>query len=161
MFNTVLTRGKSENIEVYNILCDSLGMEPKPNNGTLRLPLKPIGTHRMEDMPEAPDDPAQIVPVQSIVPQRPTMPQNSEQPARPTITEEENGDLKEDTPEVESSKAQPSLYPSDPSRPSLGGKNGGDEDVDDEKTVGDEIKSLWGWVKEKVGAVWNKISSSD
>ena len=35
----------SENTEVYNIVCDSLGIEPKPNNGTLRLPLKPIGLH--------------------------------------------------------------------------------------------------------------------
>ncbi|KAL9026160.1 MAG: hypothetical protein Q9196_005135 [Gyalolechia fulgens] len=34
-----------QNIEVYNIVCDSLGIEPKPNNGTLRLPLKPIGVH--------------------------------------------------------------------------------------------------------------------
>lgn len=34
-----------ENTEVYNIICDSLGIEPKPNNGTLRLPLRPIGLH--------------------------------------------------------------------------------------------------------------------
>ncbi|KAL8725275.1 MAG: hypothetical protein Q9181_006475 [Wetmoreana brouardii] len=34
-----------QNIEVYNIVCDSIGIEPKPNNGTLRLPLKPIGVH--------------------------------------------------------------------------------------------------------------------
>ncbi|KAL8926874.1 MAG: hypothetical protein Q9208_002683 [Pyrenodesmia sp. 3 TL-2023] len=34
-----------QNIEVYNIVCDSLGIEPKANNGTLRLPLKPIGVH--------------------------------------------------------------------------------------------------------------------
>lgn len=34
-----------ENTEVYNIICDSLGIEPKANNGTLRLPLKPIGFH--------------------------------------------------------------------------------------------------------------------
>ena len=34
-----------ENTEVYNIICDSLAIEPKANNGTLRLPLKPIGFH--------------------------------------------------------------------------------------------------------------------
>ena len=34
-----------ENIDVYNILCDSLGINPKPNNGTLRLPLSPVGLH--------------------------------------------------------------------------------------------------------------------
>lgn len=46
-----------ENIEVYNIVCDSLGIEPKPNNGTLRLPLKTIGVHSdpaaaVHDVPE-------------------------------------------------------------------------------------------------------------
>ena len=34
-----------QNIEVYNIVCDSVGVEPKANNGTLRLPLKPTGLH--------------------------------------------------------------------------------------------------------------------
>ena len=38
----------AENTEVYNIICDSIGIEPKPNNGTLRLPLKPIGLHSDE-----------------------------------------------------------------------------------------------------------------
>ena len=37
-----------QNFEVYNIICDSLGIEPKPNNGTLRLPLKPVGLHSDE-----------------------------------------------------------------------------------------------------------------
>ena len=42
-----------QNIEVYNIVCDSLGIEPKPNNGTLRLPLKPVGTHGDDDDKES------------------------------------------------------------------------------------------------------------
>ncbi|KAI4727759.1 Phosphodiest-domain-containing protein [Aureobasidium sp. EXF-10728] len=49
-----------QNIEVYNLVCDSIGVAPKPNNGTLRLPLKPIGLHGSmppEDIPEdMPDD---------------------------------------------------------------------------------------------------------
>lgn len=46
-------------MNVYNILCDSLGIEPLPNNGTLRLPLQPIGLHSDEDVPvlEHPLDP--------------------------------------------------------------------------------------------------------
>jgi len=46
-------------VNVYNILCDSLGIEPLPNNGTLRLPLQPIGLHSDEDVPvlEHPLDP--------------------------------------------------------------------------------------------------------
>ncbi|KAI4221151.1 MAG: hypothetical protein L6R36_007103 [Xanthoria steineri] len=58
-----------QNIEVYNIVCDSLGIEPKPNNGTLRLPLQPIGLHSgqpaaSDDIPEdLPSDPAVAVDV--------------------------------------------------------------------------------------------------
>lgn len=37
------------NVEVYNILCDSLRVQPRPNNGTLRLPLQPTGTHFEHD----------------------------------------------------------------------------------------------------------------
>ncbi|TAQ83722.1 hypothetical protein B7494_g7956 [Chlorociboria aeruginascens] len=46
-----------QNIEVYNIICDSLNLTPKPNNGTLRLPLKPVGTHSSETNPVEPIDP--------------------------------------------------------------------------------------------------------
>ncbi|KAL8872226.1 MAG: hypothetical protein Q9174_002106 [Haloplaca sp. 1 TL-2023] len=46
----------SENIEVYNIVCDSIGIEPRPNNGTLRLPLKPIGVHTEQPSDDLPLD---------------------------------------------------------------------------------------------------------
>ncbi|KAL3474832.1 alkaline-phosphatase-like protein [Aspergillus californicus] len=48
-----------QNINVYNILCDSLDITPHPNNGTLRLPLKPSGLHSDEDAPvlDNPSDP--------------------------------------------------------------------------------------------------------
>ncbi|KAL8933132.1 MAG: hypothetical protein Q9216_006509 [Gyalolechia sp. 2 TL-2023] len=47
-----------QNIEVYNIVCDSLGIEPKPNNGTLKLPLSPIGVHsdQLSAADDAPED---------------------------------------------------------------------------------------------------------
>ncbi|KAL1955923.1 hypothetical protein VTO42DRAFT_7996 [Malbranchea cinnamomea] len=47
-----------QNIEVYNIICDSLEIEPRPNNGTLRLPLKPVGLHSDPDAPsvDTPED---------------------------------------------------------------------------------------------------------
>lgn len=47
----------AENTEVYNIVCDSLNLAPQPNNGTLRLPLKPVGAHSPETTPEEPLDP--------------------------------------------------------------------------------------------------------
>lgn len=49
-------------------MCDSLGIEPKLNNGTLRLPLKPIGLHSDEplsseqDHPDLPADTSSIDP---------------------------------------------------------------------------------------------------
>ena len=38
-------------------MCDSLGIEPKPNNGTLRLPLQPIGLHSDEPTSSEHDHP--------------------------------------------------------------------------------------------------------
>ena len=57
-----------QNIEVYNIVCDSLGVEPRPNNGTLRLPLQPVGAHGDdgdtsdldEDVVDLPERPAEV-----------------------------------------------------------------------------------------------------
>ncbi|PYH47969.1 alkaline phosphatase family protein [Aspergillus saccharolyticus JOP 1030-1] len=50
-----------QNINVYNLICDSLGVTPHPNNGTLRLPLKPVGLHSDEDSHlEEPADPPSI-----------------------------------------------------------------------------------------------------
>lgn len=34
-----------QNTEVYNIVCDSLGLQPKRNNGTIRLPFTVSGLH--------------------------------------------------------------------------------------------------------------------
>ncbi|KAL8810290.1 MAG: hypothetical protein Q9200_002693 [Gallowayella weberi] len=49
-----------QNTEVYNIVCDSLSVTPAPNNGTLRLPLRPAGLHSDPDAPklEEPSDPS-------------------------------------------------------------------------------------------------------
>lgn len=45
-----------QNTEVYNILCDSLGISPRSNNGTLRLPLEPHGMHDFEEYVPLPDE---------------------------------------------------------------------------------------------------------
>ncbi|KAG9258555.1 alkaline-phosphatase-like protein [Emericellopsis atlantica] len=140
-----------QNIEVYNMLCDSVGMEPRPNNGTLRLPLKPVGTHKPEDTPEVPEDP---------VPQTPTAAEATEE-SRPTLPGE----------------ASPSPGPSDQE----GGEEGGHEEEEggdktdskdgdtnndqDKDTGGDEkgedgIKGLWHWFTDTVGDVWDSITGS-
>lgn len=55
-------------------------MEPQPNNGTLRLPLKPVGTHDDTKPQETPEDPppqeSSAHPTE-FVPTRPTKPRPS------------------------------------------------------------------------------------
>jgi hypothetical protein len=65
----------AENIELYNIICDSIGLNPAPNNGTLRLPLKPVGLHNdPDDSPnETPTDPVGIHSLTSEPPSAATM----------------------------------------------------------------------------------------
>jgi predicted AlkP superfamily pyrophosphatase or phosphodiesterase len=46
-----------QNTEVYNIVCDSIGVQPVANNGTLRLPFKTQGTHNFDEDVEVPHDP--------------------------------------------------------------------------------------------------------
>ncbi|RMZ79988.1 hypothetical protein DV738_g2974, partial [Chaetothyriales sp. CBS 135597] len=48
-----------QNVEVYNIVCDSIGLKSLPNNGTLRLPLKPDGLHPEGAKVETPYDAGQ------------------------------------------------------------------------------------------------------
>ncbi|KAF2724935.1 Phosphodiest-domain-containing protein, partial [Polychaeton citri CBS 116435] len=46
-----------QNTEVYNMVCDSLSIPPRDNNGTFRLPLTPIGVHKFPLSLDLPDDP--------------------------------------------------------------------------------------------------------
>jgi predicted AlkP superfamily pyrophosphatase or phosphodiesterase len=66
-----------QNTAVYGIVCDSLGLPPASNNGTLRLPLKPVGLHSVAGPGEIPEDPlpsGATVPVIAPVPQFSNMP---------------------------------------------------------------------------------------
>ncbi|TQS35945.1 hypothetical protein Golomagni_03619 [Golovinomyces magnicellulatus] len=45
-----------QNIEVYNIICDSLGVVPMSNNGTLRLPIHQISSQEADIFTEIPAD---------------------------------------------------------------------------------------------------------
>ena len=76
-----------QNIEVYNIVCDSLGIEPKPNNGTLRLPLKPVGVHgKPLDLPEDPPISAILLkPELPVTPTAPATPGTLATPSMPDI----------------------------------------------------------------------------
>jgi hypothetical protein len=83
-----------ENIELYNIVCDSLGINPAPNNGTLRLPFKPVGHYTDIDAPklETPydppahgvgEDPSKAAPVEPELPAPPAEPESPTEPTTP------------------------------------------------------------------------------
>ena len=80
-----------QNLEVYNIVCDSLGIPPRPNNGTLRLPLKPTGVHDANTPLDIPDDPGNNDAVDDFVANLlpPDLPPNlSDFPSQPaTVTD--------------------------------------------------------------------------
>ncbi|KAI1764441.1 ectonucleotide pyrophosphatase/phosphodiesterase family member 3 [Hypoxylon sp. FL1150] len=54
-----------QNINVYNILCDSVGMKAMPNNGTIHLPLRVVGLHDPDTSLEEPADPVPSVATQA------------------------------------------------------------------------------------------------
>lgn len=47
-----------QNTEIYNIVCDSLGVSGRQNNGTLRLPLHTVGLHGEDGEPPQTAEPA-------------------------------------------------------------------------------------------------------
>lgn len=157
-----------ENIEVYNMLCDSVGMQPKPNNGTLRLPLKPIGLHDSDSATEEPADPETSRPA---VASAATASASSVEKAETTTTTAQNPTS---TPPigVDPVKATTSskALGVDPVVASSSSKALGVDPVetgpperphpneDPEETHHfNSITELWDWLKDKAGHVWDKV----
>jgi len=124
----------TENIEVYNIICDSLGLHPKPNNGTLRLPLKPVGTHSPETTPEEPSDPVTS--------------------ATPASAPEDLSAVISISPIEASSAANPNLKP-----PHMVGVDPAEDTgverpvVPDESGLSEEDKNFLQWFREKLDGI--------
>jgi predicted AlkP superfamily pyrophosphatase or phosphodiesterase len=127
-----------ENTEVYNIICDSLGLEPRPNNGTLRLPLKPVGLHSPESYPEDPSDPVPI----STPSSSPSQTSDPDAGADAVISI---------SPIEASSAADPNVIP-----PHMIGVDPADEvNVDrpvvpDESGMTEDEKDFWEWITDKL-----------
>lgn len=127
------------------MLCGSLGITPAPNNGTLHLPLKPLGIHAPGDFDEPVDDPAlgdaetatkgagQSIGVDPVSVIRSTM-------------------VASDWPPTSASSSEPTEA----------GET--DEDEDDDSSALENAKStmkgFWDWVKEKAGHIWGKVTGS-
>ncbi|PBP15704.1 Phosphodiest-domain-containing protein [Diplocarpon rosae] len=143
-----------QNIEVYNIICDSLHIAPKPNNGTLRLPFKPIGTHASAGNAEEPSDPdpslATVSPSQAAAPSKtaPTVPDTQS----PSPVSEPGPDAVLSISPIEASSAadpeelSPAIVGVDPpalpfpERPV----------VADESTVTQDEQDFWAWFNERL-----------
>lgn len=155
---------------MYNLLCDSLGLKPKPNNGTLRLPLKPIGTHKAEDEPEVPVDPVTSYSVvststsTSTTSSQPVKTQDIQRPSVPPEPTSSSSALSSSSTSSLSSTtstsvkshtttseavATPTEKPSD--------DNKGDEDDDDNEGSGG-LKGIWDWLSNEIDKVWHKIT---
>lgn len=150
----LFTNANTENIDVYNILCDSLDMQPQPNNGTLRLPLKPVGIHDSENQQETPADPpppeTTIHPTEFVHPTRPTKPEASS--SSPSVVSVD----RPTRPPKPTSTEVPSAEPTKDS----GKDDEGEKDGNGDESVGDKVKGWWDWFTDKVGGVWDKITGS-
>jgi hypothetical protein len=128
----------AENTEVYNIICDSLHLEPRPNNGTLRLPLKPVGLHTPETYPEEPSDP--VASPTPILEPSPASEPGAGADAVISIS-----------PIEASSAADPNVVP-----PHMVGVDPADEDnvdrpvVPDESGMTEDEKNFWEWITDKL-----------
>ncbi|KAK8122093.1 ectonucleotide pyrophosphatase/phosphodiesterase family member 3 [Apiospora sp. TS-2023a] len=154
-----------QNIEVYNMVCDSVGMEPKPNNGTLRLPLKPIGLHDAETAIEELEDPETTTSSSTTVVSAATAVSVSSVQHATTTTTTTTTDVAQSpasTPSVGVDPVAPSLSKplgvdpvetGPPERPHL------DEDKEDTHHF-KSITELWDWLKHKAGHVWDKSVGS-
>jgi hypothetical protein len=139
-------------------LCDSIGMQPKPNNGTLRLPLKPVGLHSPGTTIEQPADPVSsytlpvssasigidtVVPVlttaASITQQLTVDPVNSEVVARPTT----------------STTTVSVTTPGEPT-----GQPANDDSKTPVEKATEAAKSFWDWFTDKVDEIWDKITGN-
>jgi hypothetical protein len=125
------------------LICESIGLEPLPNNGTLHLPLEVVGLHSDEDAPEleSPEDPPKTttgpeLPVSTTV-QPPTVPFETPTP---------------EVPELEP-KPEPDMGADDGDNTNNGnGEEGGAKPLD--QSFYDEVKETLNSIKDWFGQLW-------
>ncbi|GAO16064.1 uncharacterized protein UV8b_02284 [Ustilaginoidea virens] len=159
-----------QNINVYNILCDSLHIQPRPNNGTLRLPLKPVGVHDAAAQPELPDPPPPALSASQDAPGRASAPTSVAAPPQPTsgATPDQPPASSHDGPGRASSSFSSSSSSSSipvaaapPGPASQAASAGADAAAPgDASSIGDRLKGWWGWLADKLGHAWDSITGS-
>lgn len=126
------------------MLCGSLGITPAPNNGTLQLPLKPLGIHAPGDFEEPVDDAAL------------SDPETATEGAGQSIGVDPVSVIHSTTAAFDKS---PTSAPS--SKPTEAKET--EEDDDDSSALEDAkstMKGFWDWVKDKAGKVWDTVTGS-
>lgn len=142
-----------QNTEVYNIICDSLGLTPKPNNGTLRLPFKTVGLHSSEPAPQELSDPAPPPTTTSF-----SLPVSSALFSSPASQTDAGLDAVISISPIEASEpADPNVYSPDLVPVGVDPVEEGKIDrpvVGDDSVVSeDEKKGFWAWLTDKVDSV--------
>jgi len=146
-----------QNTEVYNVLCDSVGIAPAQNNGTIRLPFKPIGLH--SDPIENPADPVKPATTSTAVPSDVTSLASSKpilvHPVTPgsgfttTLTDAPSKSLGVDPPDA---------HPTD--QPGGDGDQSEDEGDENKGGVGSAVSGFWDWFTGKVSHWWDKVKGA-
>ncbi|KAK8218574.1 alkaline-phosphatase-like protein [Phyllosticta capitalensis] len=148
-----------QNIELYNIICDTIGAEPKPNNGTLRLPLKPVGLHSDTPLQDTPEDP----PKSGLTTPTPTQTPTPASPATKTVAV---AGLATPIIALHTDPASPKISEPDVGvvdlgsgvaiQPAAGGQGtqGGEGEQQEGEDEGEEKEydSWWSWFTDKVNA---------
>ena len=160
-----------QNVNVYNILCDSIGMEPVPNNGTLRLPFKVVGLHDEDTSIEQPEDPVLTSTIDkaatgmmSILPATTTSSTSSASQPTTSTDKSTTSATTEDNPKRPTRPAQPESS----QKPEESGKEETPEDADkpdnpDEGNSGswwDSLKDTVDWAKNKFNDFVDQITGA-
>lgn len=137
---------------MYNILCDSVGLEPSPNNGTLRLPLKTDGLHDEVPAVEIPSDPVTSYTITSTYSTTTT-------PA-PTLTPTPSSSKSLGIDPVVTDEVSVPVGVDAPGQPGDENKKPAAEE-EEAKAIWDWAKDqfgkAWSWTTDKAGEVWGKI----
>lgn len=123
------------------MLCDSVGITPVANNGTLHLPLQPLGIHGPDDFEEPVYDPTPLGGAEGAA-------------------NEAGKSIGVDPISVGPSTGTASDGAS-PSKPT-GAEDTAEDEEDDEwiDKAESKIKGFWDWVKEKVDGIWGRAGGS-
>ncbi|OIW30512.1 Phosphodiest-domain-containing protein [Coniochaeta ligniaria NRRL 30616] len=146
-----------QNTEVYNILCDSVGLTPMPNNGTLRLPLSPIGLHDADGEGSGVETPPDPVDSSTYTSSGAADTPSSSAALAIESSSTIPGPATASSAATSTTAAIPttSVVELEPAPTDAIG----DEDDDDENFS--ETHSFWDWLTDKISDAWDKITGSD